>query len=96
MIEISVVAQQIAASRQQGIPADEGELWHTNPFPSSGESRANLTSSIVVGAAALSPFDRRIFVRPAEPGAGQQPNGAASNLISCSYWSPSGAGQVSG
>ena len=29
MTEISVVAQEIAASRQRGVPADEGELWQT-------------------------------------------------------------------
>jgi hypothetical protein len=29
MTEISVVAQQIAASRQRGAPADEGKLWET-------------------------------------------------------------------
>ena len=29
MTEISVVAQEIAASRQRSIPADEGKLWET-------------------------------------------------------------------
>jgi len=29
MNEISIVAQEIAASRQRGIPADEGKLWET-------------------------------------------------------------------
>jgi len=29
MTEISVVAQEIAASPQRGIPADEGKLWET-------------------------------------------------------------------
>jgi hypothetical protein len=29
MTEISVVAQEIAASRQRGIPADPGKLWET-------------------------------------------------------------------
>jgi serine O-acetyltransferase len=29
MTEISVIAQEIAASRRRGIPADEGKLWET-------------------------------------------------------------------
>src|SRR5260370_5106183 len=29
MSEISVIAQEIAASRRRGIPADEGKLWET-------------------------------------------------------------------
>ena len=29
MNEISIVAQEIAASRQRGIPAGEGKLWET-------------------------------------------------------------------
>ena len=29
MTEISVVAQEIVASRQRGMPADEGKLWET-------------------------------------------------------------------
>ena len=29
MTEISVVAQEIVASRQCGMPADEGKLWET-------------------------------------------------------------------
>jgi serine O-acetyltransferase len=29
MTEISFVAQEIAASRQQGVPSDEGKLWET-------------------------------------------------------------------
>src|ERR1700738_4369127 len=29
MTEISVVAQEIAASRQRGIPADDGKRWET-------------------------------------------------------------------
>src|ERR1700738_3925655 len=29
MTEISVVAHQVVASRQRGIPADEGKLWET-------------------------------------------------------------------
>ena len=29
MTEISVVAQEIVASRQRGTPADEGKLWET-------------------------------------------------------------------
>ena len=29
MTEISFVAQEIAASRQRGIPAGEGKLWET-------------------------------------------------------------------
>jgi serine O-acetyltransferase len=32
MTEISVVAQEIAASRQRGVPADEGKLWEKLRF----------------------------------------------------------------